>query len=101
MKFGKQFLFILAVVIPILVLILNVVDIVSVFQGNSNQLFGSEFFPSYSIYSLKNTYIAYVIVLSSLAILMVVYGYKKKWRTYCVLFIISSLLFLYPLLTNE
>ncbi len=101
MKIVNQFLFFFGIAIPVLVLILNIVDITNLYQRNSNYPFGSEFFSSYSIYSSKSTYIVYLAVLSILAILMIIYAYKKRWITYSILFAISATLFLYPLLAND
>ena len=101
MKLGKQIIFTISVLIPLLVLVLNIIDICNLYQHSDSYPFGSEFFASYSVYSSKNVYIIYTICLSVLLIVMILFAYKKKWLIYSILFILGAILFLYPSFTNE
>lgn len=101
MKLGKQILYLIAVLIPLSILALNLVDIINLYQHSDSYPFNSEFFSSFSVYRSRNTYLIYIIGLSILTILMIIYAVKKKWKVYGILFIITAILFLYPLFTTD
>jgi hypothetical protein len=97
----KELIVIISIAFPICAIVLNLFDIISLFDAKASYPFGSEFFSAYSIYSSKWTYIAYNCLSFILSFLAIYYTVKKKWGIYFIMLFFCILSFIYPIITNQ
>jgi hypothetical protein len=101
MNKNEELIVVIAIAFPICAMVLNLFDIVSLFETKDSHPFESEFFSSYSIYSSKWTYIAYNFLSFLLSFLSIYYTLKKKWGKYLIMLFFCILSFIYPIVTNQ
>lgn len=88
-------------ILPVVFLLLNLFDMVAVLKGDGYP-FGSEFFSPISIYKSKTIYLTYNIVFSLFLLGLIITSILKgHGKVYFILLIISILLLIYPIVTNN
>jgi hypothetical protein len=88
--------FILINLIPLLLIIINVIDLIDVWSGKFDYPFGSEFFSKYSIYTTQDIYVFYQVGSILLLLSLILLSLKRIGKGYLVLLAVNILWFFYP-----
>lgn len=87
--------------IPLLLAVALAVDLFSAIGSTSTYPFGSDFFPSTSIYRSKAIYCAYNLVTIFLLLLLLPLSYRGRWKWYFIILAVASIMFVAPMLATE
>lgn len=80
---------------------LTILEIINVYSDSSQYPFGSEFFPSISIYKSKELYLSYNITLAICTVAMTVCYLRKKKVVFYLLLVLNLLMLAYPFVTTS
>jgi chromate transport protein ChrA len=100
MKKNNFWISALASTLPIVLIIINLIEIFNSFGNSKSYTFGSEFHSTFSIYYSREIFIAYFSIAILLLCGMIFFAFKQKWKSYWILFMMSLVLFFYPIITT-
>lgn len=86
---------------PLFFLLLNIFDLYELQFGNGSYPFGSEFFPSNSIYQSRNKYLLFNCLFTISLIVTILFIWKQKWFWATIFYLLIIGLLLYPIYTQD